>query len=76
METNFLDKLKAYFDNTPREKVLEDWNKSADLDKVGPTIDEFLENINNSCNEVRKSFLTADEAIIRMKEFGSQISKD
>ena len=76
MNDNFLDKLKAYFKNTPKEKVLEDWNKSADFDKVGPTIDAFLENINNNCNEIRKSFLTADEAIIRMKELGNQISKD
>jgi hypothetical protein len=45
-EPNFYEKLKEYFENTPREKVLEDWNKSAHLDNVGPTIDEFLENSN------------------------------
>jgi hypothetical protein len=43
-EPNFYEKLKEYFENTPREKVLEDWNKSAHLDKVGPTVDEFIEN--------------------------------
>jgi hypothetical protein len=43
-EPNFYEKLKEYFENTPREKVLEDWNKSAHLDNVGPTIDEFIEN--------------------------------
>jgi hypothetical protein len=45
-ELNFYEKLKEYFENTPREKVLEDWNKSAHLDNVGPTVDEFLENSN------------------------------
>jgi len=45
-EQNFYEKLKEYFKTTPREKVLEDWNKSAHLDNVGPTIDEFLENSN------------------------------
>jgi hypothetical protein len=43
-EPNFYEKLKEHFENTPREKILEDWNKSADLDKVGPTVDEFLKN--------------------------------
>jgi hypothetical protein len=42
--SNFYEKLKEYFENTPREKVLEDWNKSAHLDNVGPTVDEFIEN--------------------------------
>jgi hypothetical protein len=45
-ELNFYEKLKEYFNTTPREKVLEDWNKSADFDKVGPTLYEFIENSN------------------------------
>jgi hypothetical protein len=43
-EPNFYEKLKEYFNTTPREKVLEDWNKSAHLNNVGPTVDEFLKN--------------------------------
>jgi hypothetical protein len=43
-EPNFYEKLKEYFEKTPREKVLEDWNKSAHLNNVGPTVDEFIEN--------------------------------
>lgn len=31
-----------YFENTPKEKVLEDWVKSEALDEVGPTMEEFL----------------------------------
>jgi hypothetical protein len=45
-ETNFYEKLKEYFRTITREKVLEDWNKSAEFDKVGCTIDEFIENSN------------------------------
>lgn len=40
---NFYEDLKHYFETTPREKVLEDWNKSAKFDKIGPTMEEFLE---------------------------------
>lgn len=43
---NLLDKLKKYFDETPREQVLADWEKSKDCDNVGPTIDEFLSHQN------------------------------
>jgi hypothetical protein len=41
---NFYEELKKYFEVTPREKVLEDWAKSAEFDKVGPTVEEFLHN--------------------------------
>ena len=41
---NFFEELKKYFEVTPREKVLEDWAKSAEFDKVGPTVEEFLHN--------------------------------
>jgi hypothetical protein len=45
-ENNFFESLQKYFKETPREKVLEDWNKSAHLDNVGPTVEEFVENSN------------------------------
>ncbi len=41
---NFFNELKKYFDSTPREKILEDWAKSEEFDKVGPTVEEFLYN--------------------------------
>lgn len=41
---NFVDRLKKYFDETPREKVLEDWKKTKEWDKVGPTFDDFMDN--------------------------------
>jgi hypothetical protein len=42
----FFEELKKYFEVTPREKVLEDWAKSAEFDNVGPTVEEFLHNTN------------------------------
>lgn len=39
---DFLQQLKEYFKNTPRDKVLEDWAKSAEFDNVGPTVDDFI----------------------------------
>ena len=36
--------LQEYFKNTPKEKVLEDWNQFQHLDNEGITINEFLEN--------------------------------
>jgi hypothetical protein len=42
MENNFYEELKEYFKNTPKKKVLEDWEKSKEFDSVGPTIGEFL----------------------------------
>lgn len=43
-EPNFYEKLVEYFKNTPREKILEDWNKTAECDNIGPTVEEFLGN--------------------------------
>jgi hypothetical protein len=59
-EPNFYEKLKEYFENTPREKVLEDWNKSAEFDKVGPTVDEFIENSNKEIFKNLKTISSKD----------------
>jgi len=39
-----LESLQEYFKNTPKEKVLEDWNEFQHLDNEGITVKEFLEN--------------------------------
>lgn len=39
-----LESLQEYFKNTPKEKVLEDWNGFQHLDEEGITVKEFLEN--------------------------------
>lgn len=43
---NFVEKLKKYFEETPREKVLEDWEKTKEWDNVGVTVEDFLKNTN------------------------------
>lgn len=49
MEDNkdFFQSLKNYFETTPREEILADWDKSKEWDKIGPTVEEFLK-INNN----------------------------
>jgi hypothetical protein len=39
---NFCEELKEYINKTPREKILADWEKSAHLDHIGPTVEEFI----------------------------------
>lgn len=39
---NFFEDLKKYFEVTPQNEILENWAKSAEFDKIGPTVDEFL----------------------------------
>ena len=38
------ESLQEYLKNTPKEKVIEDWNEFQHLDKEGITVKEFLEN--------------------------------
>lgn len=40
--SNFFEELKKYFEITPQNKVLEDWAKSEEFDKIGPTVEEFI----------------------------------
>ncbi len=40
--SNFFEELKKYFENTPHDKIVADWAKSEEFDKVGPTVEEFL----------------------------------
>lgn len=39
---NFYEKLKSYFENTPREQVLASWEATEKYDAVGPTVEDFL----------------------------------
>jgi hypothetical protein len=40
--------LQHYLDTTPQEKIDEDWKKVEELDLVGPTVEEFLNQNNMS----------------------------
>jgi hypothetical protein len=55
---NFVEELKNYFEETPREKVLEDWEKTKECDNIGVTVEEFIQNTNdnieNNKNEKHK----------------------
>lgn len=50
-QENFYDKLVEYFINSPEEKILEDWEKSAEFDNVGVKMDEFLKENNKETFE-------------------------
>jgi hypothetical protein len=54
-DKNFYKELKEYFKMTPREKVLEDWAKTAECDKVGPTVEEFLDNTSRQLKNIQKN---------------------
>jgi hypothetical protein len=52
---DFYKKLVEYFENTPREKVLEDWAKTEEFDEIGPTVDEFL-NVYSPKTYIKKGY--------------------
>jgi hypothetical protein len=60
LEKDIFENLKEYYKTTPRKKVLQDWNKSAHLDKVGPTVDEFIENSNKEIFKNLKTISSKD----------------
>lgn len=47
---DFIEDLKKYFENTPREKVLEDWDKTESFDNIGPSMDELINHTNKIYN--------------------------
>ena len=50
--------LKLYFQQNSQDKILADWNKSKEFDKIGMTVEEFEKNniiIKNKSKIIRKS---------------------
>ena len=45
---NVLQQLKEYFDNTPREVIEKEWHEYDKYNKIGPTVNEYLEYVNKS----------------------------
>jgi hypothetical protein len=39
---NFFEELKLYFENTPKEKIAEDWAETEKYNEIGPTVDEYF----------------------------------
>lgn len=50
---DFTKKLKEYFDTTPREEVLKEWEKSSEYANIGPTVEEYMRYLNDR-TEYRK----------------------
>lgn len=44
MKPTMLDLLNDYFENTPKEKILEDWDSVKKYSEVGPPVEEFIQN--------------------------------
>lgn len=42
MENKILEDLKEYFKNTPKKKILRDWNKLKKYDKFGVSIKDYF----------------------------------
>lgn len=45
MASKLLEELKAYFENTPREQIIADWEKTKGYEEVDLTADDFLDSI-------------------------------
>lgn len=43
---DLLQQLKDYFDNTPREVVEKEWHEYDKYNKIGPSVEEYLEYVN------------------------------
>ena len=41
-EKSMYEKLKDYFENTPKEQIEKDWKETEKYDEVGPTVKEFI----------------------------------
>jgi len=60
---DFLNKLEEYFKNTPREKILEDWEVSKSYDNVGPKVEDFIaDNKNRICYLVSYNYGSWEES--------------
>lgn len=45
---SMLEKLKKHLEETPREKLLEEWEEMKEWDGVGPTVEEFINKKNGN----------------------------
>lgn len=39
------DKLKQYFNTTPKEQLQKDWEKLKKYNEIGPTVEEYLKEV-------------------------------
>lgn len=56
-----IEELKEHFKNTPQEELEKEWEKYSIYNKIGPTVDEYLQAVENSKKKVK--FMTDDEVM-------------
>lgn len=52
--SDLLKEMQEYFENTPREQIEADWEKSAKWDEVGITVDDLLKNWENESKIIKE----------------------
>ena len=45
------DKLKQYFNTTPKEQLQKDWEKLTKYNEIGPTVEEYLNYVKQYNND-------------------------
>lgn len=67
---DFSKKLKEYLEQTPKEKVLEEWTKFEEYDNIGPTVKEFTSHLNGIKNiEIKKTVLEILDELYQYEHF-------
>ena len=51
--SDFIEELKEHLKNTPKEELLKEWEKTKEFDSVGPSVDEYL----NLIEEYKEKFI-------------------
>lgn len=45
---NLLQKLKEYFETTPKEQLDKDWEELKKYNEIGPDMDEYIKSVKES----------------------------
>lgn len=64
-----LDELQEYLDMMSQEQIEKDWSKSAEFDKVGPTLQEFLDyhtSSMNQCQHAKQTIMNKFEELLSL----------
>lgn len=69
-QKNFVEELKEYLETTPREQIEAEWDKTKNLDGVGPTVDEFLANTKKQMNPIKDNRIVSNMTFaLRLSSF-------
>ena len=50
----YVEDLKRYFEETPKEQLDKDWKELEKWNDVGPTVDEYLKSLNEYITGIKK----------------------